>query len=192
MRVFGPREVGTLKHRVAAAIAHNQTLSGPHYEKRNTVGVQVQLSGKHIVLAVGIAILAGCSPRWPSDRFPDGLEVKRTLFAGGGGGFRETCEAMVVEITDKAASRSFRLKPSKDGVKVEPLAGWMGTPIATGEERAFYKGAFGGCTNGGDSPLGDMPGWLERPGAFYKVINGGEGVAIIVPRSKLAGFYYFG
>ena len=105
---------------------------------------------------------------------------------------RDTCEAIVVEITDKAASRSFRLKPAKTGVKVEPPAGWMSTPIATGNERALYKSAFGGCVDGGDRPLGDLPGWLERPGAFYKIINGGEGIAIIVPRAKLAGFYYFG
>jgi len=152
----------------------------------------MQLSKRHIAIAAVVAILAGCSPRWPSDRFPDGLEVKRTLFAGGGGGFRETCEAMVVEITDKAARRLYRLKPSRDGIKVQPPAGWMSTPIAASEEKRFYTSAFGGGTNGGDSPLGDLPGWLTRPGAFYKIINHGEGVAIIVPQSKLAGFYYFG
>lgn len=152
----------------------------------------MDLLGRSIALAVVIALSAGCSPKWPADRFPAGLEVKRTLFAGERGGLRETCEAMIVEITDRSASRTFRLRASKNGVEMEPLAGWKSTPMATGEGRTFYEGAFGGCTDSGDGPLGDLPGWLKRPGAFYRVINGGEGVAIIVPRSKLAGFYYFG
>jgi hypothetical protein len=152
----------------------------------------VDLYGKSFALVAIIALSPGCSPKWPVDRFPAGLEVKRTLFAGGQAGLRETCEAMIVEITDRSASRTFRLRTSKNGIKVEPPAGWKSTPIATGEERTSYEGAFGGCNNSGDGPLGDLPGWLKRPGAFYKIINGGEGVAIIVPRSKLAGFYYVG
>ncbi len=111
---------------------------------------------------------------------------------GGQGGLRETCEAMIVEITDRSASRTFRLRTSKNEIKVVLPADWKSTPIAAGEEPAFYEGAFGGCNNSGGVPLGDLPGWLKRPGAFYKVINGGEGVAIIVPRIKLAGFYYVG
>ena len=99
---------------------------------------------------------------------------------------------MIIEITDRAASRTFPLKTSKNGVELKAPTGWKKTPIATDGEKTFYKSAFGGCTDSGDEPLGDLPGWLKRPGAFYKVINGGEGVAIIVPRSKLAGFYYFG
>ena len=99
---------------------------------------------------------------------------------------------MIVEITDRAARSTFLLRTSKNRAYLEPPTGWKSTPIATDEKHTFYEGAFGGCTDGRDEPLGDLPGWLKRPGAFYKVINGGEGVAIIVPRSKLAGFYYFG
>jgi hypothetical protein len=40
--------------------------------------------------------------------------------------------------------------------------------------------------------LGDLEGTLERPGAFYKIISQGQGIAIIVPRAKLAAFFYFG
>jgi len=56
----------------------------------------------------------------------------------------------------------------------------------------YFEGAFGGCNNDGRSPLGDLPGALERPGSFYKIVNGGEGIAIIVPRAKLAGYIYSG
>jgi len=119
--------------------------------------------------------------------------VKRTLFAGGGGGFREACQAVIVEITDAAATRIIHLKKANGRVEVVPPPGWSATPI---KERAgapaFYKGAFGGCNDEDGSPMGDLPGALTRPGAYYKIINGGEGVAILAPRAKLAGFYYFG
>ncbi|RKE54232.1 MULTISPECIES: hypothetical protein [unclassified Sphingomonas] len=147
---------------------------------------------RSLALAAAFALLPSCSPKWPSNYFPAGLEVKRTLFAGGGGGFRESCDAMVVEITDAAARRTFPPHRSKNGFEVELPAGWKSTPIASGDKGRFYTGAFGGCDDSGGEPLGDLPGSLMRPGAFYRVINHGEGIAIIVPQSKLAGFYYFG
>ena len=122
------------------------------------------------------------------------MDVKRTLFEGGGGfGLRETCEAMVVALSREAVVRLTHVKTTKGLVQTVPPSGWINTPVITkSDEHAYYEGAFGGCNNDGDHPLGDLPGALQRRGAFYKVINGGEGIAIIAPRAKLAGFYYFG
>ena len=136
---------------------------------------------------------AGCAgPTWPKDEFPADMEVERTLYAAGGGVLRETCEAMVVELTEARATRITHIRRTNDGLEVVPPLGWNNTPIREDAgDHTFYHGAFGGC-NSGTPPLGDLPGALSRPGAFYKVINGGEGVAIIVPRARLAGFFYFG
>jgi len=146
---------------------------------------------RRLAVAAVFFAVGGCSPSWPKDKFPAGVEVKRILFAGGGGGFRETCEAIVAELTDESASSVVRIRKTGERLKVVPPSGWYSTPL--GDEsgaHSYYKGAFGGCNDG--QPLGDLDGALRRPGAFYKVINGGEGIAIIVPRAKLAGFFYFG
>ena len=60
------------------------------------------------------------------------------------------------------------------------------------KKNRFYDGAFGGCNSDGHTPLGDLPGTLDRSGAFYKIDSGGEGIAIIAPRAKLAGYFYSG
>lgn len=145
-------------------------------------------------IAIVALSLAGCAdPTWPENQFPAELEVERMLFAAGSDGFRETCQAMVVEVTDEAATRVLKVKKGDDGLELVPPAGWSKTPIHENAfERTYYRAAMGGCNNDGGSPLGDFPGALKRPGAFYKVINGGEGIAIIIPNAKLAGFFYFG
>ena len=120
---------------------------------------------RSLAVAAAFALLPSCSPKWPSNYFPAGYA---------------------------SARRTFPLHRSKNGFEVELPAGWKSTPIASGDKGRFYTGAFGGCDDSGDEPLGDLPGSLMRPGAFYRVINHGEGIAIIVPQSKLAGFYYFG
>jgi len=51
---------------------------------------------------------------------------------------------------------------------------------------------MGGCNKDGQRPLGDVSGALERSGAYYKVVNGGEGLAVVIPRAKLAAWFYFG
>lgn len=149
-----------------------------------------------ILAGAAIALLlSGCGgPSWPKDQFPTGLDVKRTLFEGGGGfGLRETCVAIVVELTREAVVRMIHVKRTSSGIEAVPPSGWVNTPVMNkGDEHAYYESAFGGCNNDGDHPLGDLPGALQRPGAFYKVINGGEGIAIIAPRAKLAAFFYFG
>jgi hypothetical protein len=119
--------------------------------------------------------------------------VKRTLFAGGGGGFRETCEAIIVELTEQAVTRLRRVERRGGALALVPPAGWSVTPIGQNPAgHAYYEGAFGGCEESGGPPLGDLPGALTRPGSFYKVVNGGEGIAIIVPAARLAGYFYFG
>jgi hypothetical protein len=116
------------------------------------------------------------------------MDVERTLFAAQDDGIREACEAMVVELTDAATTRVIRPRTVDDRVDLVAPSGWSNTPIGASDGHRFYEGAFGGC--GGGEPPGDLPGALTRPGAYYKVVNGGEGIAIIVPRAKLAGFYF--
>jgi hypothetical protein len=100
---------------------------------------------------------------------------------------------VIVEITDAAATRIVHLKKANGRVELVPPRGWTATPFsARAGEPAYYKAAFGGCDDKSGSPMGDLPGALTRPGAYYKIINGGEGIAILAPRAKLAGFYYFG
>lgn len=141
-------------------------------------------------------LLASCGgSSWPKDKFPAEMSVERILFAEDDGLMREACVAKVAELTDAAATRViFAPNVFKEGPHVaSPANGWSPTPIPEkGAGRTFYEGAFGGCNNGRKRPLGDLPGALKRPGAFYKIINGGEGILIIVPRSKLAGFFYVG
>ena len=145
------------------------------------------------LFALIAASLSGCGPRWPNTHFPTEAAVARTLFAAENGGFRETCIAIVVELTDDGASRVIRIQPGAAGA--EPIAptGWKPTPVPDDPSaRTFYEGAFGGCGDGSERPLGDLPGALTRPGAYYKVLNGGDGIAIMMPAAKLAGFFYFG
>jgi hypothetical protein len=145
-------------------------------------------------IAIIVLFLAACgAPTWPAEQFPEELEVERTLFAAGGDGFRETCMAMVVELTDEAATRILRVKKVDRGLALVPPAGWNHTPIRESAlDQPYYGSAFPGCNGGRGGPMGDLPGALARTGAFYKVVNGGEGIAIVVPRAKLAGYFYFG
>ena len=129
--------------------------------------------------------LASCgAPNWPEDSFPPQVDVERTLFAEATYGIREACEAMVVEITD----RSVMLLQGNP----EPPKGWRASPVPTTNVQSYYKSAFGGCNDDHRHPLGDLAGAMQRPGAHYRLINNGEGIAIIHPRAKLAGFFYFG
>jgi hypothetical protein len=113
------------------------------------------------------------------------------LFTSSGFGFLETCDAIVVELTDEAASRLVRVQPSAGTPVTIPPSGWSNTPMPEStEQHPYYRGAFG-C-GASRRPLGDLEGALSRPGAFYKLVNGGEGIGIIVPRAKIAGFFYFG
>jgi hypothetical protein len=151
---------------------------------------------RSVALLVTAATLAGCGgPAWPTEEFPSKLASERTLFAEGSNGLREGCVAMVGELTDASAIQvNYAPGVVLDGPFVaSPVNGWQPTPI---NERAdtpiYYKGAFGGCDNEGHRPLGDLEGALSRPGAFYRIVNGGEGIAIIVPRAKLVGYVYFG
>jgi hypothetical protein len=136
-------------------------------------------------LIAAFICLAACSPRWPDDRFPAEVDVERTLFSEGGGVIREACEAVVVQLTDASARRltaSIALRED----------GWRPTPfMQDAGEHLFAIGATAGC-NSGHLPPGDFEGALNRPGAYYKLVNGGEGLAVIMPSSKLAGWFYFG
>jgi hypothetical protein len=137
-------------------------------------------------LCVVLVTLASCgSPSWPDERFPKRMEVERTLFSVGSYGMNDACEAMVVELTDTSAVRL----AAPNAMQRD---GWRASPLVLGDGETLYaRGALGGCNNG-QRPIGDLEGALNRPGAYYKLVNGGEGLAVIVPRSKLAGWFYFG
>jgi len=143
---------------------------------------------------VATLALTGCAPTWPSEQFPPAAEVAKVLFAEGGGGIRETCEAIVVELTDESAPRLTGAMQRVNGkLVVAPPTGWASSPAPDGiSSPNYFEAAFGGCNEEGKHPPGDLQGALRRPGAFYKIINQGEGIAIVVPRAKLAGFFYFG
>lgn len=119
--------------------------------------------------------------------------MKRTLFSEGTFGLREGCTAIVVEMTGDTEPR-LGLPRKLNGVwRYSPPAGWKVSPMPENPEQpAYFTGAYNGCNNEGLEPLGDLPGALTRPGSFYRIINHGEGIAIIVPRAKLAGYFYFG
>lgn len=138
--------------------------------------------------------LASCgAPDWPEDHFPPQLEVERTLFAEGSNGIREACEAIVVEITDRSAMLLQSQRRQDGRWLTEPPNGWLASPMpTTTDAQSYYKSAFSGCNDEHRRPLGDLAGAVQRPGAYYRVINNGEGIAIILPRAKLAGFFYFG
>lgn len=146
-------------------------------------------------MMVAVLMLSACSsPSWPDEQFPPETEIAKVLFAEGGGGLRETCEAMVVELTDAAAIRLMRTAERRNGKLVlVPPDGWLSSPAPDPiSPQSYFKAAFGGCNNDGKRPPDDLEGALKRPGAFYKVINHGEGIAIVVPKAELAGFFYFG
>jgi len=147
------------------------------------------------LLALVTLSLASCgSPSWPKDQFPPITEVERVLFAQDEGSFREGCVAIVVELTGKSATQLMgTLERAEGKLVVVPPDGWSSSPApGPAGGRNYFEGAFGGCNQEGEIPLGDLDGALNRPGAFYKIINGREGIAIIVPKAKLAGFFYSG
>ncbi len=145
------------------------------------------------ILAAVALSLTGCTPSWPADEFPAEAKVERTLFAEGQSGLGEGCEALVVELTDSAATLLTKMRSSKGTVELVPPAVWQPTPMPFDPKaHTYFDGAFNGCNNEGRQPIGDLPGALRRPGAFYRVINLGEGIAIIVPYAKLAGYFYEG
>lgn len=149
---------------------------------------------KMLAVTTAAIALSGCTaPTWPKRYFPAELEVRRTLFASSQFGPREGCDAFVAEISDRAVARLVRIEKKDGRVKAMPPNGWRSSPIEDiSNRRAYYESAFGGCNSVDGSPLGDLPGALRRPGAFYRITNNGEAIAIIVPNAKLAGFFNFG
>ena len=158
--------------------------SRSHSERRLNGG-----SMKIRIWILAASLLTGCTaPTWPSDQIPAGMEIKRSLFEGGGFGLRESCDALVVELSDASVTRLVTGKRTRSGIELTPPSGgWSMTPIPKGSGN-LYEVAFGGCENG-DRPFGDLPGALKRPGAFYKILNHGEAILIIAPRAKLAGYF---
>lgn len=142
--------------------------------------------GFGLMLVAALGVLAACGPTWPRAQFPDDVVIDRVLYASSTSGLPEGCEALVAELTDQSATRIIgRLARGHDG--------WQRSPIALDRNnRISAISALGGCDNDGHHPLGDLEGAISRPGAYYKLVNGGEGIAIIVPRSKLAGWFYAG
>lgn len=148
---------------------------------------------KNLAITTIALALTGCGgPTWPAELFPEEIEVERTLFAEASVGFNDACQAIVVQLTEESANRVISLRRGDNGLETIPPSGWSNSPIAEGPEHSLYSAAFGGCNAETDRPLGDLHGALLRPGAFYKVVDGGAGIAIIVPRAQLAGFFYFG
>ena len=63
--------------------------------------------------------LSGCGgPSWPDEQFPANTEVAKVLFAEGGGVMRETCQAMVVELTETASTRLLGTVERRKGMLV--------------------------------------------------------------------------
>ena len=141
---------------------------------------------RSLVFCFGLLTLIGCSPIWPANVLPEGVELERTLFAESKDGMREGCVAIVGELADRAWARI------GDGHAIR-REGWQPTPLVLAPNQHLYaKGARGGCNDDDGGPIGDFEGVLARPGAYYKIVNGGEGLVVIVPRAKLAGWFYFG
>lgn len=159
--------------------------SPSHSERRPNGG-----SMKIRIWILASSLLTGCTgPTWPSDQTPAGMEIKRSLFEDGSFGLRESCDALVVELSDASVTRLVTWKRTKNGIQLTPPSGgWSMTPISKTSGNSLYEAAFSGCENG-DRPLGDLPGALKRPGAFYKILNHGEAILIIAPRAKLAGYF---
>lgn len=133
-------------------------------------------------IIAAMLLLSGCGPRWPGEQFPMGTDVKRVLFAQNTTGLRETCEAMVVELTERSATRLMGNLERRNGkLVIVPPRGWSSSPVPDAGQHSFFEAAFGGCNNEGQRPLGNLEGALRRPGAFYKTINQGEGIGILVP-----------
>jgi hypothetical protein len=143
------------------------------------------------IVAISL-ICAGCSPVWPKDKFPAQVEVKRTLFSAGGFGVTDTCEAIIVEMKDVLITRIGHVRMVGKTLDVLPPDGWSKTPVEPGGKRWKYEGALYGCSTDQGRPLGDLEGALKRPGSFYKILDNGDGIAIIAPSAKLAGFFYNG
>lgn len=99
---------------------------------------------------------------------------------------REGCVAVVGELADGAGARI------GDGRAIR-RDGWQPTPLMLQHDQHLYaKAALGGCGGDEGAPLGDFEAALTRPGAYYKIVNGGDGLAVIIPRAKLAGWFYVG
>ena len=132
-----------------------------------------------------LVLLSACGPRWPETLFPKQLEVERTLYSDAASGLREGCEAIIVELTERSTMRL-------SGMSTSGVDGWMASPIPEDEKAVAALSVLGGCSSDQGRPLGDISGALRRPGAWYRIVNGGEGLAVIIPRAKLAGWYYIG
>lgn len=137
------------------------------------------------IAAPALMMLAACNgANWPEAMFPQQVEVERTLYSDASSGLREGCVAIVVELDERSAKRLMGTSA--------PAAGWIASPVPEDAKPLAAFSALGGCGTGQGAPLGDMSGALHRPGAWYRIVNGGEGLAVIVPRARLAGWYYAG
>lgn len=102
----------------------------------------------------------------------------------------------------------YRLTPSSAAQVASSKTGWLPTPLAltaragsaseSKRETRGHKGeavhlyALGAATCPEDRDLPSVDRALERPGNAVRIFNGGEGMVVVQPSTRLAWYLYYG
>ena len=117
---------------------------------------------RSLVFCFGLLTLIGCSPIWPANVLPEGVELERTLFAESKDGMREGCVAIVGELADRAWARI------GDGHAIR-REGWQPTPLVLAPNQHLYaKGASAAATMMMEAPSVTLRGSLHDPALIIR------------------------
>lgn len=148
-------------------------------------------------------VLSSCSSQWENEALPNELKDASLLVSSDQDGFREGCWSAVYRLSDKAA-RGIAAKGLDFFSKTwgEPDYRWRETPgeidyagNGRGAKVTFYGlYAVGGCANRSDPRFRsrEIGKALQQSGSYYLSGGNREKIIVVVPRSRLVGYYYFG
>lgn len=142
---------------------------------------------------------------WEHYVLPEYITVNRILASSSASGLGEGCQSVVYELSDQTMGLlqteglSYLERASKAH---RNYAEWRETPgdidLAKNGRGSNYTifglYAMDGCDSSGvkNYMKRDLSNAISKPGAFFAVSQNREGIVLLVPKLRLAAFYYFG
>jgi hypothetical protein len=145
---------------------------------------------------------------WPRYQLPVGLEIDAVLASDSEDGLGQGCRAAIYSLAPTTLKRLddegiFFLDPNRlpKGEKADNRYGpWRETPGDIdlkrngegAEHTIFGLYALGGCGSSRTMDNPELRRALTIPGSFYATTGNEEGIVIVAPKAKLAGYFYVG
>jgi hypothetical protein len=153
-----------------------------------------------LALSMVLLLLPSCSN--VRNELPDEIEIAEVIASSSSGFFIEGCASVVYRLSPTAigtlenpGAAFFRnIRPPRNENPKNPYTAWRSTPVPEVRQANIHAvNAIGGCDGSkGEFHAPHIERALSTPGSFYAVTANEEGMILIMPRTGIAAFLYFG